>query len=119
MAYTSLGAPPFRLENVILNKIHRVSFKPVGTEGDGIGARLRLKAGSLIQHLTVHSDESFLSGNELRLHFVVADNVRIDELQIRWPGGKEERLSVDLVDRFLTITEGKGVTPSDSLSLTP
>jgi hypothetical protein len=53
-------------------------------------SRLRLKAGGLIQYATVRSGESFLSGNELRIHFGLADHLKIDELQIRWLRGREE-----------------------------
>jgi hypothetical protein len=116
LAYTSLGTPPFLLENVTSTKNHWVSIQLVGTSDNrnGIGARLRLKAGALIQYATVRAGESFLSGNELRIHFGLSDHVKIDELYIRWPRGREERLNDLPVDRFLIATEGRGVTSSVS-----
>jgi hypothetical protein len=34
----------------------------------------------------------------------------IDKLEIKWPGGPLETVSIPGIDRKLTVTEGKGIT---------
>lgn len=118
VAYTSLGEPPALLENQAASGNHWVSFQLAGVScnRDGIGTRLRLKAGSLVQYASLRSGESYLSGNDPRLHFGLGSHSRIDEVQIRWPNGKKETLTQLSADRFLTITEGKGVTASATVA---
>ncbi|MEW5979478.1 MAG: CRTAC1 family protein [Acidobacteriota bacterium] len=116
LVYSSLGLPPTLLENVSAGDGHWISIKVEGTAGNrsGIGSRLSLRAGKLIQHASVRSGENFLSGNDPRVHFGLGPNTSVDELRIRWPNGKEEALKDLPVDRFLTIREGQGVTASVS-----
>ncbi len=111
IVYTNMGAPPTLLENTTPPQ-HWVAIRTVGARGnrDGIGARLKLTAGDLVQYASVRSGESYLSGNDPRVHFGLAQRSRIDELEIRWPGGHVDKLSAVPVDRILTVEEGKGIT---------
>ena len=34
----------------------------------------------------------------------------VDKLEIKWPGGQLETVSIPGVDRKLTVTQGKGIT---------
>jgi hypothetical protein len=111
LVYTSLDATPTLLENITVSSYHWVTVKTVGTRSnrDGIGARLKLTAGDLMQYASVRSGESYLSGNDPRVHFGLGQKDRIDELEIRWPSGQVERLRNLPVDRILTVEEGKGI----------
>jgi hypothetical protein len=112
IVYTNLDAPPTLLENVTTSSHHWVAIKTVGNRSnrDGIGARLKLTAGDLVQYASVRSGESYLSGNDPRVHFGLGQKNKIDELEIRWPSGGVEQLSKLPLDRILTVEEGKGIT---------
>jgi len=111
MVYTNLDAPPTILEDVS-NPQHWVTVRTIGTRSnrDGIGARVKLTAGDLVQYAAVRSGESYLSGNDPRVHFGLGQKSNIDGLEIRWPSGQVERLRSVPLDRIVSIEEGKGIT---------
>ncbi len=84
----------------------------VGTSGNrgAIGARVRLSAGARTQVREVKAGSSYLGQNDLRLHFGVGGAARVDQLEVRWPGGATEAIENLTVNQIVTISEGKGVT---------
>jgi hypothetical protein len=114
IVYTHLGATPTFLENITPSSHHWVTVQTVGTRSNrnGIGARLTLRAGDLIQYATVRSGESYLSGNDPRVHFGLGDKKIIDELEIRWPSGRVDKLTHLDPNQFLRVREGEGLVPS-------
>jgi len=58
------------------------------------------------------SGGSYESSNDQRLHFGLADASTVDAVEIRWPSGLIEPVSLPSVDRFFVIEEGKGIVPS-------
>jgi hypothetical protein len=77
-----------------------------------IGARVKAVAGELVQTEEVRSGGSYLSQNDLRIHFGLDANLKVDELQIRWPSGRVETLRNLKADRFYSILEGEGIVAS-------
>ena len=49
----------------------------------------------------VHSGGSYLSQNDLRIHFGLGSAAKIDKVEIHWPSGKTETLKNLDVDQFL------------------
>jgi len=70
-----------------------------------VGAKVKIMAGDLIQYDHVRAGGSFLSGNDLRLHFGLGRYKRIDALEIRWPSGKTDRREGLEANRILQIRE--------------
>jgi hypothetical protein len=109
----NLNDRPTLLRNDGGNRKHWVTLRLVGTKSnrDAIGARVRLSSGRLAQSAEVRSGGSFMSNNDVRLHFGLGREKRIESLEVRWPSGLVEKF-VDLrADQFLRITEGKGIAP--------
>jgi hypothetical protein len=93
---------------------HWISFQLQGVKCNrlALNARIRASAGPLIQSDELRSGGSYLSQNDLRVHFGLGDQVRVDKAEVLWPDGTVERL-IDLpADRFYTICEGAGVVSS-------
>jgi len=113
IAYTNMDAAPTLLENVSTSGNRWLSIKTVGRSSnrDAIGARLRIKAGSRQQYATVRSGESYLSGNDPRVHFGLGPADEVAELQVRWPSGKEEVFTKIRANQVLILEEGKGGSP--------
>ena len=109
----NVGEPPTLLRNRTSNRNHWVEFKLVGTKSNraAIGARLTIKTGALAQFNEVRGGGSYLSQNDLRLHFGLGTSTKIDSVEIAWPSGLVERLRDFSVDRLYTIEEGKGIQP--------
>ena len=109
--YTNLGASPTLLENITPSKHNWLTIQTLGTRSnrDGIGARLKIKAGETTQITTIRSGESYLSGHDPRAHFGLADHKSVDELEIRWPSGHVDKLVNIDANQIVTVQEGKGI----------
>jgi hypothetical protein len=109
----NVGEPPTLLRNHLDNGNHWVEFKLEGTKSNraAIGARLTIRCGKLVQFNEVRGGASYLSQNDLRLHFGLGTNAKIDSIEISWPSGREDRLNNLAVDQIYTIEEGTGIRP--------
>ncbi len=115
------GAPPSLLMNRNESANHRVLFKLIGTKSNkaAIGARVTVKAGTLTQFDEVRGGASYISQNDLRLHFGLAANGKIQEVTIRWPNGQTETLRDVAADFIYTIVEGAGIRQKVALPALP
>jgi len=95
---------------------HWVSFQPEGVKGNrlAMNARIQVTAGDLVQLGEVMSGGSYLSQNDLRLHFGLGAHDHLDKAEIRWPDGKVELLTKVAADRFYIVREGSGIISSKS-----
>jgi hypothetical protein len=107
----NVGEPPSLLLNHNESTNHRVLFKLVGTKSNkaAIGARISVKAGPLVQFSEVRGGSSYLSQNDLRLHFGLGGNGKMNEVSIRWPNGETETLRDVPADFIYTLVEGGGI----------
>jgi len=90
-----------------------LSLQLVGTKSNGsaIGARVTVQAGARVLVQEVRSGSSFISSNDLRLHFGLGDSAKVQKVVIDWPSASSRDTLTDLsVDQFLEITEGEGIT---------
>jgi hypothetical protein len=90
---------------------HWASFQLEGVKSNrlALNARVRATAGDLVQLGEVLSGGSYLSQNDLRIHFGFGKHTRIDKAEILWPDGKVETLVNLATDRFYSVREGAGV----------
>jgi hypothetical protein len=90
---------------------HWISFTLEGTTSNrlALNARVKATAGDLVQTGEVLSGGSYLSQNDLRVHFGLGSRERVDKVEIQWPGGKTEILTNLPADHFYHIKEGNGV----------
>jgi hypothetical protein len=97
------------LENVVANANHSIAFKLVGTKSprDAIGARVRLACGDKVQVQEVHGSASYLSWQDLRLHFGVGARTAQASARITWPSGQVQELTDLALDTCHTIVEPK------------
>jgi hypothetical protein len=114
----NVGEPPSLLLNRNDNPNHRVLFKLVGMKSNkaAIGARVTVKAGTLTQFSEVRGGSSYLSQNDLRLHFGVGANEKMSQAIIRWPNGETETLRDLPADFIYTVVEGEGIKDKVALS---
>ncbi len=105
-----LDGSPQLLRNDGGNTNNSVLIKTVGVKSnrDGIGARVKIVSGDLAQVDEVRSGGSYLSQNDLRLHFGLEKRTKIDLLEVRWPSGAIDRIPNPNVNKVLILKEGKG-----------
>ena len=95
---------------------HWISFQLEGVKSNplALNARVRATAGDLVQLGEVVSGGSYLSQNDLRIHFGLGTHSQIDKAEILWPDGKVEVLKNLNADFFYTVREGSGIVSTTS-----
>ena len=108
---TVLDGSPVLLRNRTANTNHWITIKTVGTQSnrDGFGARVRVKAGSLVHNAEVRANSSFESASDPRLHFGVGAAQTIDHITVRWPSGRVDEIGPESADQELIIKEGQRI----------
>jgi enediyne biosynthesis protein E4 len=93
---------------------HWISFQLEGVKCNrlALNARVQATAGNLVQLGEVTSGGSYLSQNDLRIHFGLGSHDRVDKVKVTWPGGRVETLTNLAADRFYTVREGAAVGAS-------
>lgn len=106
-----LDGVPQLLRNDGGNANNSVLVKTVGVKSnrDGIGARIKVVTGDLTQVDEVRSGGSYLSQNDLRLHFGIEKRTKIDLIEVRWPSGVVDKITDPGVNKLLTVKEGRGL----------
>jgi enediyne biosynthesis protein E4 len=112
---TNLGEVPTVLLNSTANQNRRVTLKLLqdGINHDAVGARATLKINGQNLMREVQAGASYLSQNDLRLHFGIGKNDKIEKTEIRWSDGTTENVTGVLAGKIVTITKGKGVTRTE------
>jgi hypothetical protein len=113
----NVGEPPSLLLNHGVAGNHRVLFKLIGTKSNraAIGARVTVRAGKLVQFNEVRGGASYLSQNDLRLHFGLGKESNLDSVEVQWPSGLVEKLQNVAPDNIYTLVEGKGIRDTKPL----
>ena len=107
------GAPAL-MRNVVKNNNHWIAFRLVGgpkSPRDAIGAKVFVTTGAIRQRADVFSGGSYGSSSDQRVHFGLGKSDKIDKIEIHWPSGLKQELTVPSVDRIFTVVEGKGIVP--------
>jgi enediyne biosynthesis protein E4 len=105
---TNNGQGPQLLVNEGGNQKHWLQLRLVGVRSnrDGIGARVKLRAGGLTQADEAKGGMSYQAAHDPRLHFGLGDATRADSIEIRWPSGVVDRLTDVPADRVVIVKEG-------------
>jgi len=104
---------PILLRNVNADHNHWLDLHFIGgakSPRDAVGTTVYLTAGGIRQRGDVLSGGSYLSSNDMRVHFGLSDGTQAGTAEIHWPSGAKETIMLTVVDRIYTITEGHGIT---------
>jgi enediyne biosynthesis protein E4 len=130
-----IDGAPMILRNRGIPNHHWISFELAGNSSDSTGKksnRLALNArikittagvdfgsnahGHLVtQTDEIHSGGSYLSQNDLRIHFGLGDAKKVDTVEIKWPSGNVETLKDLNADTFYSVLEGQGIVPAEKI----
>jgi enediyne biosynthesis protein E4 len=106
------GAPsPGSPSAVRVEAHHWIGFELEGVRSNrlALNARVRVTAGPLVQIAEVLSGGSYLSQNDLRLHFGLGDRPSANKVEVLWPDGKTELLANLAAGKYYHIREGSGI----------
>ena len=82
-----------------------LKLKGVRSNRSAIGAQVKVTAGGHEQTAEVRSGGSYLSQNDLRLHFGLGAAAVADRIEIKWPSGGKQVLAKQTADRVIAIEE--------------
>ncbi|HTG29534.1 MAG TPA: CRTAC1 family protein [Methylomirabilota bacterium] len=112
-----LDGGPMILRNHGVPGQHWVSFELAGTKSNrlALNARIKIVAGGMTQTQEIHSGGSYLSQNDLRVHFGLGTAEKISSVEIHWPSGKVENLGDLAADHYYSVLEGAGIVPAERI----
>jgi len=104
--------PPLLLRNESSSVGHWLSLKLVGTQSnrDGIGSLVtvttKTPAGGLTQTRLCHTDGSYLSASDVRVHIGLGQAAVAETISVKWPSGRRDTFHHVHADRFVIAREG-------------
>jgi len=106
-----LDSVPMVLENEGERSNNWISLELAAVKGSplAIGARVKITADGVSQVEEIRSGSSYLSQNDLRLHFGLAKSTKVDLIEIRWPSGKVETIRGLGANKRYAVKENSGV----------
>jgi hypothetical protein len=108
-----MSGEPMLLVNQAANKNNWIGVILKGTKSnrDGIGAKVTVLAGGRKLVQEVRSGSSYISNNDMRLHFGLGSSTEVERVEIRWPNGNTESFPGGSANGFVTLIEGRGENP--------
>ena len=73
---------------------------------DGIGARVKVQAGELLQYAEVASGYSFGNSSSLELEFGLGSRDKVERIEVAWPSGQVDVYRDIDADQHLVLREG-------------
>ena len=108
------GEAPVLLRNSAGRENHWIGVKLQGVtcNRDAVGARLTWSAGGVRRSRLKNAGGSYLSSHDPREVLGLGRTTRLDWLEVTWPlpSGRTERIADVPIDRYVTVTEGRGIT---------
>jgi hypothetical protein len=86
----------------------QVELQGAKSNSHGVGARVTVVAGNTRQTAEVHAGRGYQSHWGTRLHFGLGKTDRVDQIEVRWPGGVRETFKEAAVDQRVILKEGGG-----------
>jgi hypothetical protein len=107
----NMNEPPSLLRNDCPAKNDWLKIKCIGTKSNrsAIGSRVRVVTGRHAQISEVMSGSSYISQNDLRLHFGLGQAKQVDLVEVRWPLGLVESFKNVDANQLIVLQEGHGI----------
>jgi hypothetical protein len=101
------------LHNTTGTAHHWLAVRTIGTKSnrDGIGTRVRVRAGGREQAREVRTSGSYASANDPRVHFGLGSEARAERLEVKWPSGTLQTFKDVPADRVVVVHEDEGIRP--------
>lgn len=96
------------LRNVTQNDNHwlQIDLRRGDKNRFGVGSRVKVVAGELVQYDEVHCGRGYQSHWGLRLHFGLGQHSKVDRIEVSWHGGGHDVIRDIPADQIITIRPG-------------
>jgi hypothetical protein len=108
---TNNNGPARLLLNDVGNRRHWLAVRLRATRSNrhGIGARVGiLRKGKPPLWRRCHTDGSYLSASDVRVHFGLGEDPEVQAIVVQWPDGSKETWDRVPIDTLLTLRQGGG-----------
>ena len=104
---SSLGQRPALLRNLGARSGNWIMVRAKGkkSNGFGLGATVKLQTSEGLQVREINNVASYLSSNDVRLHFGLGQAKIIQQIEILWPSGTRQLLKDVPVNQILAVQE--------------
>src|SRR5450759_181133 len=104
---TRLNEPPVLLRNIMGAGNHWIALDLIGARSnrDGIGARVAVRSGGVMQVNRVATSTGYACASESAVHFGLGRSTRADSIEIEWPSGSRQVLANVPADSYMTVRE--------------
>ncbi len=109
---TNNNGPARLLLNENATGNHWLQLKLVGNQDNrqALGAKVMVQAkGQPLLHRRVHTDGSYLSASDPRVHFGLGKATTIENVTVEWPNGMRETFPQVKLDALNVLQQGSGV----------
>ena len=106
------GGPARLLHNKSADKGNWITIRALNPklQRDAIGAKISITHGNNMLQRLVAPGYSFLSSNDMRVHFGLGASKNIDNIEVLWPDGAVEVFAGTTGNQFLTLRKGEGIS---------
>jgi hypothetical protein len=108
---TNNGEAPVLLRNEGGNKNNWLGLQLVATRSNpaGVGAIITWQAGAVKRSRLKTAGGSYLASHDPREVLGLGGGKKIDSVEIRWPGGKVDKLINPPINTYVRVIEGEGI----------
>jgi hypothetical protein len=104
------GGQVHLLQNQVGHRGRWIVFRVIDRRGRyATGARVRITASGRRQWRPVQRAYSYLSSNDPRVHFGLAEAEQVDDVVVVWPGGRQESFGPFPAGAVHELREGRGL----------
>ena len=93
-----------------INRNHWLLVSLQATQGNrfAMGAKVEIRQRTRILLRRAHTDSSYLSASDVRVHFGLGEDANIESLIVHWPSGHKEAWDKLKADQIVHIRQGTG-----------
>ena len=97
-------------QNHSINRNHWLLVQLQAAQGNrfAMGAKVEIRQRGRTFLRRVHTDSSYLSANDVRVHFGLGEDPKILALTVHWPDGQQEAWNKVEADQIVHIRQGTG-----------
>jgi enediyne biosynthesis protein E4 len=104
---------PVRLllnQNQSINRNHWLLVSLEATQGNrfAMGAKVEIRQRARMLLRRAHTDSSYLSANDVRVHFGLGEDANVESLIVHWPSGQKEAWDKLKADQIVHLRQGTG-----------
>ena len=107
IALSNSGGQPVLMRNEGGNRNHWIAIQARGRESNsfGLAAGVRIETEQGTQAGQINNVASYLSANDLRVHFGLGRQQEVKSVEVHWPSGRKQVLSNVPANQILQVTE--------------